>query len=181
MLLNAALLILVTGLPVDVHAGESELTTLKVVERVGSADFAWQDAEDVVKGTIKPFPVRAGAPFTVSVFVGTVQGGEEFSGPVTLALRPMGALGGTDAATVSRGPGEKSWVHVFTADEAGPHRIEVSFRTTYLKVVRGQLTVQEGLLPRWLLYAIGGGLIALSVSIGVWLTLARRKEGQASS
>lgn len=180
MLLNAALLILVSGLPVDVHAGESDLTTLKVVERKGSADLMWQDVEDVVKGTITPFPVRAGAPFTVSVFVGTVQG-EDFGGPVTLGLRPLEALGGTDAVTLARGPGEKTWVHTFTAAEDGPHRLEVSFRTTHLKVVRGLVTVEEALLPKWLLYAVGGGLIALSVSIGAWLTLARRKEGQAST
>lgn len=179
MLLDAALLLLLSGLPVDPHAGENQLTTLKVVERRGSADLLWQDAEDVVKGTITPFPIRAGSPFTVSIFVGTLQG-EDFTGPVTLGLRPLEALGGTDTVTVERGPGAKTWVHAFTASEEGPHRLEVSFRTTHLKVVRGELTVLEPLLPRWLSYAVGGGLIALSVSIGAWLTLARRKEGQAS-
>jgi hypothetical protein len=99
---------------------------------------------------------------------------------VTVGLRPLEALGGTDTVTLQRGPGEKTWVHDFTASEEGPYRLEVSFRTTHLKVVRGELTVQEPLLPRWLSYAVGGGLIALSVSIGAWLTLARRKEGQAA-
>jgi hypothetical protein len=177
MLLNAALAILLSNLPVDVHAGENALTTLKVVVRQGSADLAWQDAEDVVRGTVTPWPVRAGTPFTVAVFVGTVQG-QDFDGPVTVGLRPLEDLGGTDAATLTRGPGEKTWVRTFTAGEDGPHRLEVSFRTTHLKVVRGELMVEPALLPKWFVYVVGGGLIAVSLAIGAWLTF-RRKEGQA--
>jgi hypothetical protein len=177
MFLLAALSSLASGLPVDVHAGENALTALTVNERQGSADLQWHDAEDVVRGTITPFPVRAGAPFTVSVFIGPIQG-EAFTGPVTLSVRPLAALGGTDAVTVQPKPGERAWVHAFTADAQGPHRVELAFRTTHLKVVRGELEVHEAPLPRWLSYAVGGGLIAVAITIGVWLTVGRRQEGR---
>jgi hypothetical protein len=71
-------------------------------------------------------------------------------------------------------------VHVFTPKQDGEHRLEVSFRTTHLKVARGVIPVAEAKLPRWLSYAIGGGLIAASVSVGVWLTF-RRRGGVAAS
>jgi hypothetical protein len=164
---------------VNIHAGENELTRLRVEERPGHAEVYWADAEDVVRGTLTPFPIRAGTPFTVSLVVGTVQG-EDFSGPVTVALRPLADLGGTESATVARRAGERAWVHVFTPKQDGEHRLEVSFRTTHLKVARGVIPVAEAKLPRWLSYAIGGGLIAASVSVGVWLTF-RRRGGVAAS
>jgi hypothetical protein len=178
MLLNVTMVIVLAGLPVDIHAGESALTTMRVEERPGSATVEWRDAEDVIRGTLTPFPIRVGVPFTVSLVVGTVQG-EDFTGPVTMALRPLEDLGGTDAVTVARSEGEKAWVHTFTPDDEGQHRLEVSFRTTHLKVVRGVVPVAPAKLPKWLLSALGGGLIAVAVTVGAWLTL-RRREGQAS-
>ncbi|MEW5739149.1 MAG: hypothetical protein AB1938_09500 [Myxococcota bacterium] len=179
MIVYATVTLLFSGLPVDMHAGENPLTRLKVQERQGHAEFHWADAEDVVRGTLTPFPIRAGVPFTVSLVVGTVQG-DDFTGPVTIAIRPLAEMGGGDAVTISRRAGEKAWVHTFTPTSHGEHRLEVSFRTTHLKVTRGILPVAEARLPRWLLWAIGGGLIAASVSVGVWLTF-RRKDGQTTS
>jgi hypothetical protein len=178
MIVYGTVTLLLSSLPVDIHAGENDLTRLRLEERQGHAEVHWADAEDVVRGTLTPFPIRAGTPFTVSLVVGTVQG-EDFGGPVTIALRPLAELGGAESATVARRPGERAWVHVFTPDQDGAHRLEISFRTTHLKVTRGVIPVAEAKLPRWLLYAIGGGLIAASVSIGVWLTF-RRKDGVAA-
>lgn len=180
MLLYATLVILTAGLPVDVHAGESDLTALKVEEGVGHGRLQWRDAEDVVRGTVTPWPVRVGEPFTVSLVVSTVQGAD-FEGPVTIALRPLDELGGTASQTVKRSEGEKAWLATFTPTEEAPHRLEISFRTTHLKVTRGVVPVATGRLPKWLGWALGGGLIALSVTIGAWYTLARRREGQAAT
>jgi hypothetical protein len=174
MLVYPALALLLSGLPVDVHAGENDLTTFKLIDRPGHHELFWQDAEDVVRGTITPRPTRSGGELTVSLFVGSVQGAP-FEGPVTIALRPLEAMGGTEAATVTRGKDDKTWVRRFTPTEPGPHRLEVSFRTTHLKVVRGVLPVEEAPLPRWLLSAIGLGLIAVAVGLGTWWTLSRRE------
>ncbi|GMU63265.1 MAG: hypothetical protein AMXMBFR34_50280 [Myxococcaceae bacterium] len=179
MIVYATVTLLLTGLPVDVHAGESELTTLKLDERPGHAQLSWSDAEDVVRGTLTPFPIRAGESFQVALVVGTVQG-QGFEGPVTIALRPLEEMGGGESATVTRSAGEKAWLKTFTPQESGPHRLEVSFRTTHLKVIRGIIPVAGPRLPRWLLYAVGGSLLTVSLAIGVWITF-RRKDGEQAS
>lgn len=173
-MLTSALLLLLAQMPIDTRAGENELTTIRVDAHRDNAGLQWRDAEDVVHGNITPWPVRAGAPFTVSVSVGTVAG--DFEGPVTLGLRPLEALGGTDSATVSASPGERMWVHTFTPTQAGPHRLDVSFSSTRAKSAQALITVEPAALPAWVSYATGTSLVGIALTVGLWLLATRKKE-----
>jgi hypothetical protein len=162
----------VGGMPVDVNSGQSEATSLKLDVVPEGLNLSWNDTEDLVKGSLTPPQLREGEPATLTVNVASYQGAA-FDGPVTLSLRPLEALGGADAQTISRRKGDKLWVATFVPHTTGPHRLEVSFRTTRFKVARAQVTVGGGRLPQWLLFALGGGLIVVAVALGAWLVLRR--------
>lgn len=179
MFLSAYVAFLVTQLPIDVRAGESDLSTLKIELSGAVQTVNWSDAEDRVRGTISPVTLHAGQPMKVSVSVGAFQG-EEFAGPVTFSLRPIEDIGGADTVTVKRGPGEKAWAHEFIPREAGEHRLEISWRTTRLKVARGTVMVERAFVPPWVGWTIGVSLVVLTVGVGAWWMLQKR-EGQASS
>jgi hypothetical protein len=50
----------------------------------------------------------------------------------------------------------------------------VSFRTTRLKVARGEVEVGPAGLPAWLRSAVGAALIVVAVAFGAWLVLRRQ-------
>ena len=168
----AGLALALAAMPADLHVGDGALTTLHVDRVPGGLNLSWNDTEDLVRGMVTPAPLRDGTPLTVSVNVATYQGAP-FDGPVTFSLRPLMALGGADIQTVTRRPGEKLWVATLTPYQGGPHRLEVSFRTTHFKVVSTQLELAEAPLPPWLHFAVGAGLIVMAVGFGAWLVLRR--------
>lgn len=175
--------------------GEGELQgtpaseTLQVkVDEAGMA-LAWSDVEDRIQGTLEPTVPRAGEPLKVSVHVGTFQG-PEFEGPVSFTLRPLvrselkegEPLGlkplqdtsGGQGGTVTRGRGERAWAYTFHPADEGKQVLEISFRTTRLKVVRGVVEIETAKLPRWPWYVLALGAVLGSVGFGLW-TLFRRE------
>lgn len=177
MLLPAALAFALTQLPVDPRAGEHALSSLRLDPAPGGATFSWQDTEESLKGALTPSRARVGQPLTVSASVLPLAG-PEYEGPVTFALRPLDEMGSTQTATVTRPAGEKTWVATFTPHIPGEHRLEISWRTTHHKVVRGVVPVQEAGVPPWLNWAVGVGLVTLAVLGGVW-SLFRGKESSS--
>jgi hypothetical protein len=173
MFLSAYLAIVLSQLPVDVRAGENQLQVLDIKPSPNGVSFSWQDADESLRGAISP-GLKVGKTLTISAAVEPLSG-PAFEGPVTFSLRPLGAMEGSDAVTVTRKPGEKSWVATFTAIEAVDHRLEISWRSTHHKMVRGVVGVREAGLPQWLNWAVGGGMVALAVAIGLWV-LFRSKE-----
>jgi hypothetical protein len=173
MFLSAYLAILCSQLPVDVRAGENQLTVLEIKNGTNGVSFAWQDADESVRGAISPSP-KAGRTLTISAAVEPLAGAP-FEGPVTFSLRPLGAMESADSVTVTKKPGEKAWVATFTPTEAVDHRLEISWRSTHHKVVRGVVPVLQAGLPLWVNWAVGGGMVALAVAIGLWV-LFRSKE-----
>lgn len=177
MLLPVTLAFAFGQLPVDPHAGEHALATLRLDPEPAGWTFAWQDTDERLKGTLTPRAPRAGAPLTVSAAVLPLTG-PDFDGPVTFSLRPLAELGSTESFTVTRPDGAKTWSATFTPREPGEHRLEISWRSTHHKVVRGVVPVGEAGLPPWLDWAVGVGLVTLAVLGGAW-SLFRGKESSS--
>lgn len=175
MFLSAYLAIMLSQLPVDVRAGENRLTQLELKRAPKSLSFEWADTDDALRGTLGPAPIRAGEPFTVSASVQPLTGAD-FEGPVTFSLRPLDEMGSTQSVTVTKRPGEKSWTTSLTADEAREYRLEISWRGTHHKVVRGVFAVSERGLPSWFTWAMGVGCVVLAVVIGGWILLSRKES-----
>lgn len=178
MTLTAPLLLALAQFPVDARAGESQLQQLQQSPTTTGVTFTWQDTDDALKGTISPVAPRADEELTVSATLQALAG-PEFEGPLTFALRPLETMGATQTVTVTRAPGERSYVAHLTPREPGPHRLELSWRGTRHKVVRGVVTVEPAGLPRWFSWAVGVSLVAFAVLGGVW-SLFRNRESTTS-
>ncbi len=171
--------------------GTSPEQVMRVKHDEAGLTLGWSDAEDRLQGAVSPPIARVGGPLQVSVHVGTFQGAE-FDGPVTLSLRPYGyaepregePLGlrpmkdgpPPDVVTVTRGKTDRAWTHTFTPHREGPHVLEVSFRTTRLKVARALVTVDEGRLPTWPWYVIAA--LAILTAVGVGVRVLFKKDGE---
>jgi hypothetical protein len=134
-----------------------------VEARHGIAELSWADYEDRVKGNLSPAPPRAGQAFQVHVNVGSFEGAE-FDGPVTLTLREEGAHFG-QTRTVRRG--EANWSAEFVPEKAGPHQLDITFRTTHVKVVHAKFDVAPAPVPRPVKWGIviAAGLVAIGFGV----------------
>ncbi len=175
MFLSAYIAIILSQLPVDVRAGENKLTTLELKVMPTGLSFDWSDTDESLRGQVSPQPVRAGRSLTISAVLQPFTG-DEFTGPLTFSLRPLGEMGSTWTETVSRKPGERGWVKEVTLTEPGDYRLEISWRTTHHKVVRGVLPVSPAGLPVWLTWVVGGGLVVIALSIGLWILFGRKES-----
>jgi hypothetical protein len=125
--------------------------------------LSWSDYEERLKGSISPSPPRAGQPLRVNVHVGSFEGAP-FDGPLTLTLREEGQTSG-QTRTVRRG--EANWTAEFLPENSGPHQLDISFRTTRLKVLHARVEVAPSPIPRMILWG-GLGLLTLGIiSLGV--------------
>lgn len=175
MFLSAYLAILSAQFPVDPRAGENKLTQLELRATANGQTFDWADADESLRGQITPSKVRVGESATISAVLQPFTGAD-FTGPITFSLRPLGEMGSTWTETVTRKPGERGWVKEVTLTEPGDYRFEVSWRTTHHKVVRGIVSVSPGGLPGWVTWAVGGGFIAIGLSIGLWVLFGRKES-----
>jgi hypothetical protein len=129
----------------------------------GVLEMGWADYEDRVKGSLSPQPPRAGQPLQVQVHVGSYYG-EPFDGPVTLTLREEGS---THGQTVTVRRGEANWTTEFTPENSGPHQLDISFRTTHLKVLHARIEVAPSPIPRFILWSLLGVVGVAAVTFGV--------------
>jgi hypothetical protein len=172
MFLAAYLALLSAQLPVDVRAGENRLTQLEFKQNPAGLTWDWSDTEETLRGTITPTRLKAGKPVVISAVLEAVSS-EEITGPLTISIRPLNAMGSADTKTVPRGD-TRVWNATFTPEEAGDYRLEISWRTTHHKVVRGVFSVAEPGLPEWLTWAIGGGTLAIALAIGLWVLFGKK-------
>ena len=175
MFLSAYLAIILMQLPVDVRAGENKLTQLDLKETPNGLAFDWSDTEESLRGQVTPNPVHAGRSLTISAVLQPFTG-DDFTGPLTFSLRPLTEMGSTLTETVERKKGERGWVKEVTLAEPGDYRLEISWRTTHYKVVRGVLPVSPGTVPVWVTWLLGGGLIVTALSIGLWILFGRKES-----
>jgi hypothetical protein len=140
----------------------------------------WFDTEDRVRGTVTPSELSAGDPLTVSVSIGAFSGGD-FDGPVTLSLE---AVGGTyrELQTVpAPATTPRVWTAKFIPPATGTYSLEIAFRTSRQKPLRGLIEVGMGRVPRTAGFVIGIGAIGLAVVYGLFLLFSKngeRREGQ---
>lgn len=176
MFLSAYLVAICTQFPPPAEqAGQNPLTRLELKANAAALLFDWQDEDEVLRGTVTPNPPRAGRSLTVSASLEPLDGAP-FDGPLTISLRPLDDSGVTQTHTVTKRPGEKTWVATFTPESTVDHRLEVSWRTTHHKVVRGVVQIREAGLPPWLSWVVGGSLVAIALAIGLWVLFGRGKE-----
>jgi len=178
MFLSAYLAIFLSQLPVDARAGENKLTQLDLKVTPNGLTFDWSDTEESLRGQVSPQPVRAGRSLTISAVLQPFTG-DDFTGPLTFSLRPLKEIGSTWSETVERKKGERGWVKEVTLPEPGDYRLEISWRTTHHKVVRGVVPVGPAGLPVWLTWVVGGGLIAIALSIGLWILFGRKESASS--
>lgn len=161
MFLSAYILLLLAQ-PV----GVAQRDQMVVTASEKSLELTWSDAEDRIQATVTPATPTEGQPFEISAHVGTFQG-PEFDGPVSLTLKFNGEPAEEQTQTVRRLPGAKAWKATFTPREAGAYGVEISFRTTRLKVARAPLLISIAKLPRWPWWAMVGVLSAVALGLGV--------------
>ncbi len=181
MILGISLAVLVAGIPPSSPGvGTSPQAKLELMTEAETTTFDWHDTEDRVRGLIEPRLFKTGLASTVSVNVGSFTG-PDYDGPVTLSFRPVDQVGGGYQQTTAKKPGEKSWVFALTPSEPGPHVLEVSFRTSKLKVLRGEALVREGPLPAWIGWAVGVSLVGLVIASAIAALLRVQREERAKS
>lgn len=180
MFLSAYLALLCSQMPVSVHAGENPLTQLAIHETAGGATFDWADPEERLRGAIGSGPAVAGKPLTISATLEPLDG-PPFEDPVTLSIRPLGEREDVQSQTVRRSHGERVWAATFTPAEATDYRLEISWRSTHHKVVRGVFAVKSAGLPEWLRYAAAGLTIAVALGIGAWVLFNQSRREPKSS
>ena len=129
----------------------------------GVLQLSWSDYEERLKGSINPTPPRAGQPLRLNVHVGSFEG-EPFDGPLTITLREEGS---TQGQTQTVGKGEANWTAEFIPENAGPHQIDFSFRTTRIKVLHARIEVAPSPIPRVILWSGLGLLTVVAISFGV--------------
>ena len=159
----AAVTVLATLIAAPASAEDDRGDVIAVSPNQRTLQLSWRDAEDSLKGTINPDLLREGEPLKVSLMVGSYYGAP-FAGPVTIALRPDGAQGSADTITVT--PENGAWHATFTPKSDGPHVIDVSFRTTRLKVLHAKIPVERAKLPRTIAWALAGALVVIAVVVG---------------
>ncbi len=175
MFLSAYLAILATLLPVDARAGENKLTQLDLKVTPNGLAFDWSDADESLRGQLSPNPLRAGRSATLSAVLQPFTG-DDYDGPMTFAIRPLNEMGSTWSKTVKRQKGQRGWTTEVTLPDPGEYRLEISWSTTHRKVVRGVFPVSPGSLPGWVTWAVGGGLIAIGLAIGLWILFGRKEQ-----
>jgi len=175
MFLSACLTILSSQFPVDARAGEHRLTQLELKVTPNGLTFDWSDADESLRGQLTPQPVSVGRSLIISAVLQPFHG-EDFTGPLTFSVRPLNEMGTAVTETVSRKKGERGWVKEITLTEPGDYRLEISWRSTHHKVVRGVFPVSPGSLPGWVTWAFGSGLIVIGLAIGLWILFGRKES-----
>lgn len=175
MFLSAYLAVLCSQFPVDVRAGENPLTQLVIKQGSSGASFEWSDTDETLRGTLGTSQVRAGRTFTVSATVEPMSG-PPFEGPLTITVRPIDHFGETQTQTVERTKGERVWNAKFNLSDPVQHRLEISWRSTHHKVVRGLFDVKEAGLPEWARLAGGIGAVVIALIVGLWVLFANSNK-----
>ncbi|MCA3014908.1 MAG: hypothetical protein INH41_21185 [Myxococcaceae bacterium] len=179
MFLSAALAVVLSQPVPEGFRPENTAARMTFQPRAGSAawSFDWADQEERVRGTISPGELSSGDPITVSVTVGAFEG-RDFDGPVSLSLEqtdgPWREL--TTVAAPAAPP--RVWTARFVPPSSGRYQLEVSYRSSRLKPLRGPLEVGMGRVPRAVGLSVGIGAILLAVVYG--LVLLFRKERTSS-
>jgi hypothetical protein len=146
---------------------------IAVDRRGGVLALSWADAEERLQGSLQPQAPRAGEPLKVTLHVGSFQG-TPFEGPLTVSLRERGATHG-QVRTVPKGA--VNWQVELLPERAALHQLDVSFRTTRLKVLHAEFDVGSPRLPHLMLWGAGGLGLLLAILGGARLLRKEKPSG----
>jgi hypothetical protein len=147
---------------------------ISVERRNQALELSWSDTEDRLQGAIQPEFPREGEPFKVFINVGSFDG-PAFEGPVTITLREAGSTHG-QAQTVKKGA--VNWSATFTPESTGTYQLDVSFRTTRLKVLHADVEVTDPPVPRFALWAMVGILATVVLGYGIRSLVRKDKSNE---
>jgi hypothetical protein len=159
-----------------VTAASAQSGSLKPPDRISVErrnqvlELAWSDTEDRLQGSLQPELPRKGEPLKVFLNVGSFYG-PAFDGPITITLREAGSPHGP-TQTVTKG--EVNWSATFVPERTGSYQLDVSFRTTRLKVLHAELDVTDPPVPRFVLWALVG--LVATVALGYGIRSLMRKD-----
>jgi hypothetical protein len=162
-------LVLGLGLLAGITTASAQSALLQPPDRISVErrnqvlELAWSDTEDRLQGSIQPDLPREGVPLKVFLNVGSFDG-PAFDGPVTITLREVGNTHG-QVQTVKKGA--VNWAATFTPERSGPYQLDVSFRTTRLKVLHADVEVTDRPVPRFVLWALVGLVVTLALGYGI--------------
>ena len=141
--------------------------------------LTWRDAEDHLDGFVSPLQPVEGRPFDISVRVRRLEGSENYTGPVVMTLRRAGEEHGSSATVAPTG---ERWKHSFTVENAGDYRLDISFRTTRMKVVRTNLSIRSDMTVGGLpLSTLGLAAVALFGLAAIGFAVARMLGARKSA
>jgi hypothetical protein len=129
-------------------------------------ELTWSDAEDRVHGFVEPVPLRAGTPLKVHVDVGSFEG-KGYDGPVTFQLRKAGEKYG-EPVLAMHNRGYSAELH---PREDGNYLLDITFRTTRLKMIHASLTVEPARIPLAVWWTLLGVIAACA---GAYVLVRRR-------
>jgi hypothetical protein len=156
----------------------SDRMTFGLTQSAGGWTFDWSDQEDRVRGTVSPAELSSGDPFTVSVAIGAFSGGD-FDGPVSLTLKQMDGEWRELKTVPPPAAAPRTWSAEFVPPGTGRYQLEVAFRSSRMKALRGPLDVGMGRVSKTAGLAIGIGAILLAVVYGLFV-LFGKKDGATS-
>lgn len=171
---------LCAGLLAGAPAIAAEPSSVKPTDRItvnprnDVLELSWADTEERLQGAIQPDVPRQGQPLKVLLNVGSFEGAA-FEGPITLTLREQGATHG-QSQTLKKG--EVNWHAEFTPEREGRYQLDVSFRTTRLKVLHADFSVSSRPVPRFILWAMVGLIGTMVVGLGIRSVVRKGKPSE---
>ncbi|MDY7225300.1 hypothetical protein [Hyalangium rubrum] len=170
-MLGASLLALGTALADTPLVALGKPDQITVDKRNNVLQLSWSDTEERLQGALQPDVPREGQPLKVQLNVGSFEGAD-FEGPITVTLREAGVTHG-QVRTLTKGP--VNWTTEFIPERDGRHQLDVSFRTTRLKVLHADFDVAPTLIPRVILWSLLGLAAFLALVFGVRGLLRKEK------
>jgi hypothetical protein len=171
----SAYLVLVVSQPVPdgfVPQNTAEHMTFSLKQGGGGWTFDWADQEDRVRGTLTPSELSSGDPIVVSVAVGSFEG-NDFNGPVTVTLKQV-AGEWRDLQTIAPPAAPpRTWSATFVPPATGKYQLEVAFRSSRMKPIRGTIDVGMGRVSTTVALSIGIGAILLAVVYGLFVLFGK--------
>jgi hypothetical protein len=155
-------------------AQADENDRLSVQARGRQIELSWEDNDDKLRGMIIPAFIHAGDTVRVVLDVGSFSGAP-FDGPITYQWRRTGEAE-AETGTV---PHRSGWHMELHPAEAGFYSLDLSFRTTRLKVLHATVPVVPSNVPdlAWLLGLLGAA--ACVAGYTVYRRVARAKHDSA--
>ncbi len=177
----SAYLAIVLGQPVPegfVPENTADKMSFRLVDSGKGTSFDWSDTEERVRGTVTPGRPAAGEEVTISVAVGSFSGAP-YEGPVTLGLEEEGG-GYRQLETVpGRTEEPRVWNATFVPPDSGAYTIEIAFRTSHQKSIKGKLDVGLARVSTTVALGLGLGAILAAIGYGLFILFVK-KEGGAS-